>query len=84
MSVASGLASGDLPLLLPQIQSLGNCPATAICYLECSSHVGEVSNAASDDEDLAWVWSGGERKESKQGRQLDLSSSSGYLLLTIP
>lgn len=51
---------------LQKLPSLPPQPATfpAAGYLECGSHVGEVCNAASDDEDLAWIWS---KREVKKG-----------------
>lgn len=47
----------------------GNCTVTVAGYLECGGHVGKVRDAASDDEDLAWVWS----EKSKRVRKVDLS-----------
>ena len=50
----------NFPSLLPPNQP--RSPAAG--YLECGSHVGEVCDAASDDEDLACIWS---KREVKKG-----------------
>lgn len=49
-----------------------NCTVTTARYLERGSNVGKVRNAASNDEDLAWVCS---NREVKRVRKVDLSIS---------
>lgn len=58
----SSLACQNLPSLVPP-----RSPETAViaaAYLERGGHVGEVRNAASDDENLAWVCG---KRDVKQG-----------------
>lgn len=65
---ASNLACGNLASgLLPNPRSeTARSPVAG--YLECGSHIGEVGNAASNDEDLACVWS---QRRSKRLRKVD-------------
>lgn len=71
LALAQTLLSRPLPCF-PQTTFPRNCCS---CYLECSSHVGEVCNAASNDEDLAWIWSQREIKNSYRGRLEHLPSN---------
>lgn len=64
------LAGGNLPSLIPPNPCSPETTVTMAGYLERGGHIGEIRNAASDDENLAWVWS---KREVERVRKVDLS-----------